>query len=175
MANELTTVIDRDRFLKCYNRLLAAICPNQSDSGFYYAKLEVYYDKLHDKPQWAVEAAADKLMELETDGRFPPVARWLDEVQKQLDVQLRADLKAPREFREYCEICHDLSWERFYCDLKHRCGRPFCDQHDRMGLPYEHEYFNPCPCIPHNPNIQRKRAKDDLQARERAAGKKRSS
>lgn len=158
--------IDSERFAQCFNRLLAATVSAKDDAMLIRAKLDVYFEALRYRPQWAVEQASRQLIDSETF--FPPVARWVDVAQKIETDQSRRELSYPREKVIYCETCSDTGWAPHECKHGQRCGQKLCDRADKTGATYEHFFVSVCPCREHNPNYLRDRAYTRLQAEQRA-------
>ncbi len=163
--DELAPILSRPRFSECFNKLITATVANSADALLIRAKLEVYYHALKSRPQWAVEHAAQQLIETKTF--FPAAAEWIQAADAAVEQKLRENLVSKREWKLYCQECRDTGWRDNECVKGRRCGREFCDRHDEIDAPYEHNYVSACPCREHNPTYQRDLEKTRAQARER--------
>lgn len=166
----LSTTISSERFSQLFNRLLAATVPSGADASLLRAKLQVYFEALRSRPEWAISGAATQL--IETEKFFPSVSQWVDACNTAVENRLRESLNAPRPWKLHCDTCRDTGWREHLCKPGQRCGRNFCARHDEAKIPYEHEYVSPCPCRDHNPSYQRETEYSRAQAMLRNKGEK---
>ncbi len=147
MSTALVPEADKKAFAQCFNRLAKAKRAKDIDA----ADLQIYFDKLQQFPQWAIDEAASELQQKHTFG-FPTLDVWYQQCEAEIARRLRENLIHGREWKEECGQCRDSGWKEATCTHKHRCGRRFCDQ---LGEKHEHTFYSACVCRATNRTYQR--------------------
>ena len=118
-------------------------------------KTDTHWEALQDLPEALLKAAVGAAQREEDAFPSPASLRAIaDRLRPQV---LRVPAPQDREWKDYCDACHDTGWRSWRCGDDPRT--PWLDVRD-CGRTFEHgphEWVAACPCAEGNPAIQRKR------------------